>query len=314
MRGIAAAVVLSLTPAAGVAAPSRPAAIPTASRLDGVWTNASYTTLQRPRALHSLVVAPQDAAAYEATLRAHHGVAAPPSDTVGQIDSEFSDSGDGLARIRGEIRSSWITQPEDGRVPYTDEAKRRLRFGLPDLFDNPEDLSASDRCLFSNGSAPPQMSTMETNLFQIVQTADTVAIVSEKNHAVRLIEIASTRPPARRPPSWTGNSIGRWEGSTLVVETRDFREPLVDRFFFSYSSRAVIEERLSRTSADTIAYTFKVHDPAMFKSDWTGEEVFRATKGRVFEFACHEGNYSLENMLRGGRREALAGPDAPPRR
>lgn len=269
--------------------------------LDGVWTNASYTRLQRPRTLPSLVATPEQARAYEAPLRAHHGVSAPPDDKTGQIDSEFSDSGDGLARIRGEIRTSWITDPADGRVPYTEEAKRRLGFGRPAPDDDPEDLSASDRCTFSNGSAPPQMSSMDTNLFQIVQTPSQVAIVSEKNHGVRLIEIAAARRP-HTPPTWTGDSIGRWDGASLVVETRGFREPLVDRFFFTYSNAAVIEERFTRTGPDEILYAFTVHDPTMYTRDWRGEEVFKASRQRMFEFACHEGNYSLPNILAGARR------------
>lgn len=306
---LAASVGACLTGPSVADAAGRRAAFPPVARahLDGVWTNASYTRLQRPKSLHALVLSPDEARAYEATLAAHHGVPENPSDTVGQIDSEFGDSGDGLARIHGEIRSSWITDPADGRVPYSDEGKRRMRFGEPDRDDNPEDLDAADRCLFSNGGAPPQMSTMETNLFQIVQTPTRVAFVSEKNHAVRLIEIAPRHRPIETV-SWTGNSVGHWEGATLVVDTRGFRDPLVDRFFVSYSSSAVVEERFTRTSAEEIIYTFKVHDPAMFTRDWSGEEVFKATAGRICEFACHEGNYSLRNILAGARVRDGAGP------
>lgn len=302
-------VVLGLALLRAGGADARGPARPPPGDLDGVWTNASYTRLQRPKSLPSLVLSPDQARSYEATLRAHHGVPSPPDDDVGQVDSEFSDSGDGLARIRGEIRSSWITDPADGRVPYTAEARRRLGAGGPDRRDGPEDLSASDRCLFSNGGAPPQMSAMDTNLFRIVQTPGQVALVSEKNHAVRLIEIADARRPGA-PPTWTGNSIGRWEGATLVVDTRGFRDELVDRFFFTYSRSAVVEERFTRTAPDEILYQFKVHDPAMFTQDWRGEEVFKASSQRMFEFACHEGNRSLPNILAGARLRDRAAPAA----
>jgi hypothetical protein len=285
-----------------------PAAQPT--DLGGIWTNASYTGLQRPKAFKSLVISEAEARVYEATLAPTHGVQPFPDDTLGQVASEFNDSGDHLARIHGEIRTSWIIDPADGRVPYTAEAKRRLRFGEPDLYDNPEDLDDSLRCRYANGSAPPQMSSMDTNLVQIVQTKDYVALYSEKNHDVRIISLNVARDPMR-PPSWSGDSIGHWQGKTLVVETKNFRDDLVDRFFFAYSKAATIEERFTRISPTEILYAFAVNDVTMFSQPWRGEMLFKAAKSPIYEFACHEGNYSLPSILRAARLGRQVQPPPP---
>jgi hypothetical protein len=283
------------------AAPGKasPPKVPT--DLGGVWTNASYTRLQRPKAFKTLVISEAEARAYEATLASTHGVGSFADDSVGQVASEFNDSGDSLARIHGQIRTSWIVDPADGRVPYTEEAKKRLRFGQPDLYDNPEDLDDSLRCRYANGSAPPQMSSMDTNLVQIVQTKDNVVLASEKNHDVRIISLRAARDPLR-PPSWSGDSVGHWEGRTLVVETRNFRDDLIDRFFFVYSKAAVIEERFTRISPTQILYAFKVTDPTLYSQAWRGEMLFTTARGPIYEFACHEGNYSLPSILAAARQ------------
>jgi len=280
------------------------------SDLNGVWTNASYTQLQRPAAFKTLVISEAAAKAYEATLAPTHGVRSFPGDTLGQIASEFNDSGEGLARIHGQIRTSWIVDPEDGHVPYTADAKKRLRFGEPDLYDNPEDLDDSLRCRYANGSAPPQMSSMDTNLVQIVQTKDYVVLSSEKNHDVRIITLRAPRDPLR-PASWSGDSVGHWEGKTLVVETKNFRDSLIDRFFFVYSKAATIEERFTRISPREIFYAFKVTDPSLYSQPWRGEMIFNTARGLMYEFACHEGNYSLPSILRAARQGRQNQPPAP---
>jgi len=286
------------------------------TNLGGVWTNASFTRLERPKAFKTLTISEAEARPYEATLAPTHGVGSFPGDTLGQVESEFNDSGDRLARIHGQIRTSWIVDPADGRVPYTADAKKRLRFGEPDLYDNPEDLDDSLRCRYANGSAPPQMSSMDTNLVQIVQTKANVVLFSEKNHEVRIISLKGSRDPFR-PASWSGDSVGRWDGKTLVVETRNFRDSLIDRFFFTYSNAATVEERFTRISPTEILYAFKVTDPTLYTQPWRGEMLFTATKGPIYEFACHEGNYSLPSILRAARQgrqvqpPALAKPPAP---
>ncbi len=292
-------------------APAAPAAKPApAGDLTGLWTNASYTKLQRPKTFKSLVVSPDEARAYETSVAKHHGVTAFGEDTVGQLDSEFNDSGDGLARIDGQIRSSWIVDPASGRIPYTPAGRKLLGLDDDDRYDNPEDLDASARCMTGNGSAPPQTSAMDSNELQIIQTPTEVLLASEKNHDIRIIHLNQPRDP-HRPASWAGESIGHWEGATLVVDTRGFREPVVDRFFLAYTKDAVIEERFTRTSPTQIRYLFTVTDPAVFSQPWRGEMVFNATTKPIYEFACHEGNYSLPSILRAARLGRQTPPKPP---
>ncbi|CAN5384389.1 hypothetical protein BH09PSE2_BH09PSE2_18110 [soil metagenome] len=281
---------------------ARPEA-PSTTDIEGLWTNASYTRLQRPKKLKSLVMTPDEAKVYEATLTKYHGVPSNPMDHLGQNDSEFPDSGEGLAKIRGQLRTSWIVSPADGRVPYTAEAKARLHIGDPDFeesFDNPEDRPDGERCISSNGDSPPQMSEQDANLVQIVRTKDHVAIYSEKNHEFRIIPLTTVRTP-NQPPSWAGNSIGRFEGATLVVETQGFRREVMDRDFFFHSGDAKVTERFTRTGPGELLYEFTVVDPKTFTQPLRGEELFRATKGPIYEYTCHEGNYSLPSIMKAAR-------------
>ena len=293
---------IGAAPAAAAHRAAPPARL-TAGDLEGLWTNASYTRLQRPKKLKSLVLTAAEAKAYEATLAKFHGVPDNPMDELGQNESEFPDSGDGLAKIRGQLRTSWIVSPSDGRVPYSAEAKARLHIGDPDWeegYDNPEDRPDGERCISSNGDAPPQISEQDSNLLQIVRTKDHVAIYSEKNHEFRIIRLTTQRNP-NQPPSWAGDSIGHWEGATLVVETQNFRRPNMDRDFFFHSGDAKVVERFTRTSATEIVYEFTVTDPKTFIQPLRGEELFRATRGPIFEYTCHEGNYSLPSILKAAR-------------
>ena len=261
--------------------------------------------MQRDKAHPSLIFTPEEAREREAKLAASHGVPIPKEDEVGQGESEFPESGDGFSRIRGQIRASWIVSPSDGRVPYRPEVRARLR-AAPELFDNPEERPTSERCLSSNGSSPPQVPQQDANLVQIVQTRDHLAIVSEKNHDVRVFPIGAPRDP-RQPASWSGDSVARWEGRTLVVETQNFREKQLDRDFFFHSGAAKITERFTRVSPTELFYEFTVVDPAFLIQPLRAEMLFKAAEGPLFEYACHEGNYSLPTILQAarlGRQEA----------
>ncbi len=289
---------------------ARAAAHPGRPDLEGVWTTASYTQLQRPRGVGPLVLTPEEARAYEAKVAPTHGVVLPGKDVVGQLDSEFSDSGDGLARIRGQARTSWIVAPADGRLPFTPAG--RAYWERKPAFDGPEDRPPAERCLSGPGSSPPQLSTQDANLLEIVQTPSWVGLRSEKNHDMRLIALDRRRDP-RQPASWAGDSIGRYEGPTLVVETQGFRSGVVDRLFLVHSSEAKVVERFTRVSPGEIAYSFTLMDPMMFTQPVQGEMVFRRTAGPIYEFACHEGNKSLVNVLTAARlgRQGPARPPAP---
>jgi hypothetical protein len=314
-RSLLAAAVLA---GAGPAARARAADRPTKGReLTGVWTNASYTRLERPSALKSLVVSPSEAEAFEAPRRALNGALMTPEDVVGQATSEFPENGPGLARIRGEIRSSWIVEPKDGRIPWTDEARKRLRLGEKPVedFDNVEARPTEERCLTAAGAGAPILNSYDTNLIQIVETRDNVVIVSEKNHDARVVRLADRAAfvPSPGVSGWLGASYGRWEGGVLLVETTGLRPGLTKIASGLWlSDRARVVERFTRTSADEIHYVFDVEDPTLFKGPLRGEMPFRRTDGQIFEFACHEGNYSLPSMLSAARQGNQGAPAAPP--
>jgi hypothetical protein len=294
---------------ARTAKPAAPDAGKGAHDLTGTWTNAWYTKLERPKKLKTLAVTAAEAEAYEKPRRALHGeLLDRVHDELGQNESEFPDNGPGLARIRGEIRGSWITDPADGRIPWTDAAKKRLYINVdaPDVYDNVENRDTDERCLTSSSATAPLVNTHDANVIEIVQTPDAVVLVGEKIHEARIIHIArpgEPDPTAGALPGWTGVSVGRWEGATLVVETTRLRPgdtKLDDNVYLTEHARVV--ERFTRTGPHEIAYLFEVEDPTLFKQVWRGEQLLRTAEGRMFEYACHEGNYSLPGILAGGQR------------
>lgn len=284
--------------------------VPAPADLTGVWTNAWYTHLQRPKAFKSLIVTPEEAEAYEQPRHALHGDLNDPHDQLGQATSEFPDQGPGLARIGGQIRSSWIVDPPDGRIPWTDAAKARLPITREpvELLDNVENRDTDERCLTTTDGAAPLLNSHDGNVVQFVQTPGWLAIVGEKNHELRLARIVGAGEPRPSPGAdprlrdWQGESIGHWEGATLVIETYGLRPgatKLDDNIYFSETTR--ITERLTRTGPGEIAYGFTVEDPALFTRPWRAEMVFRPEPRGIFEYACHEGNYSLPGILRAAR-------------
>ena len=285
-----------------------------APELGGLWSNNSLTQLERDDAFKTLVPSEAEARAYEAK---HLGKPPDnPDDTVGGAESEFWETNVGLARIRGQLRTSWITSPADGKYPYTVAAKaahkaRRERRKVD--FDGPESRSLDERCLETSASGPPLTNGGYNDNYQLVQTKDQVAILAEYMHDVRVVRLD---PGARHPPAgvrrWMGDSIGRWEGDTLVVETTNFMPPEYGAQMGDLSSDQTVVERFTRTGPGELSYAFRVTSPSEFVQTLSGEMVLRAAKGPIYEFGCHEGNYALPNILLGARRsEAQAAPAAP---
>jgi hypothetical protein len=298
--------------------------------LQGIWNNSSLTMLQRPPMFKNLVASDQEAAMMEAGFRKMAGDlistapidpklgAPPPVDEAPQ--SDYIEMDLHLASIAGQRRTSWIVEPADGRVPFNDAAKqaRVADAAAPEKFDNPEDRDTMERCLQAIGTpeGPPMMNTGFNANYQILQTKDEVAILVEMNHAVRTIRLSDRRhlPDAIQP--WMGDSVGWWEGDTLVVETTNLNPKGAHVFSlgggFGYSPKARITERFTRTSPSEILYQFSVNDPATFTQVFKGEMPMRAAKGPIYEYACHEGNYSLPNILAGARvQEKNPPPKAP---
>ena len=287
--------------------------------LQGVWTNVSLTTLFRSPQFktNSISVAEaerlerQRAASMAASLRPTdpNAPAPPAGGNVGGYNSFYGDSGDRLAFIKGEYRTTWVVDPPIGKPPYSEKGQQAFTKALAfarETFDGPEARPIPERCIVGFGSTggPPMINVLYNNTYQIVQTPDAVMILVEMNHDARVIRMNGKRLPENIRP-WLGDSIGRWEGDTLVVETSNFNpgESLRSNFnqTLFMSQNAKVTERFTRISDREIFYEFSVDDPEVFSQVWRGEMVFNATPGPVYEYACHEGNYALPGILAGAR-------------
>ncbi len=238
---------------------------------------------------------------------------------VGGYNLFWIERGAGAFKIDGAWRTSVIIDPTNGRYPpLTPEAvkgaqaRAKLRqkntgkaWWLDAEFDqgpydNPEQRPLAERCLLGFGSAggPPLLPVLYNNLKRIVQTEDNVMIFAEMVHDARIVRTnAEHEPPYIR--RWMGDSIGRWEGDTLVVDTTNFN----DTPALSGASRNLhVVERFTRIDADTLIYRFTVEDPSVWTAPWTGEYVWPTTDKRVYEYACHEANYSFLGIMRGARQ------------
>lgn len=296
--------VASLFAASALAGPRAP--VVARPDLEGVWSNRSLTSLERRPAFRALTLSESEARALEQRFDGRPMI---PGDDTGQLDTEWWEAGQALARIDGQVRTSWIVEPEDGRLPYNDAGLRRLAAAMGanlTAFDGPEARPATERCLMGIGSSngPPILNAAYNANYRIVQTPDHVVIVSEMVMDARIIPLRP-RPPlpeAMRP--WTGDPTGRWEGETLVVETRGlhpgaaWRMPI--RLYLSKDARVV--ERFTRVAPDALRYDFTVDDPATYTRPWRAEMILRPATTPMFEYACHEGNYSMSGALAGARR------------
>jgi len=264
----------------------------------GVWSFNSMTRLERPVDIAALVLSEEDA-------RRRRPAPLLPNDSVGTGETESYDAfGLDWARMGGEIRSSWLIEPANGRLPYRPDYDARSR--VPSNNDNPEGRSTYERCLMVPQGGPPMLNASYNNHLQFVQTRDHVVIGLEANHEVRIIRLTGAAQPAS-PPQWMGDSVGRYEGDTLVVETTRFSPSHSDRRAASgrvyMSPAARVTERFTRISASQIRYEFRVEDPTVFTQTWRGEIPLTFTAEPTFEYACHEGNYGLANILSGARFE-----------
>ena len=232
------------------------------------------------------------------------------------------------------VARSIVIEPASGRVPPLTAAARARQAaqrsqptsdqaensGAGDVgletaagaYDDPERRPLAERCLlgFGSTSGPPALPNyFYNNLHQIVQTKDTVMILTEMNHDVRVVRL-NARHVAPQLRSWMGDSIGWWEGDTLVVETTNF----TDKTRFRGSTDALkVTERFSRLDARTLLYRFTVEDPATWAQPWTGEYTWPATDDLMYEYACHEANYAMANILRGARQREADAKKAPSR-
>jgi hypothetical protein len=311
--------------------------------LQGNWTNATITPLERMRPNTPLVISEEAAIDDETKTRNAIEAREAPSDpnrsappvggelrkspnaeptylervwqggagVVGGYNSFWVDPGDRVLRVDGQARSSILIDPPTGRVPgYTDAARARMakaaevRKSQGGEFDHPELRPLAERCMtsFGNNAGPPMLPNyFYNNSYTIVQSKDTVVILTEMVHDARVVRINGTHPPAAMR-SWFGDSIGRWEGDTLVIETTNFHP---NHGFRGSWENLKVTERLSRKDARTINYRWTVEDPDTFTAPFTGELVFNAMAPgeMVYEYACHEANYGLEGVMSGARAQ-----------
>ena len=203
-------------------------------------------------------------------------------------------------KLTGDRRSSLIVDPPDGRIPLTAATRartaERAARNNAGMFDDPEALSLVDRCILGFNSGPPMISGTYNNNLQIVQTPGYVVIFNEMVHNARII------PTDGRPhgtlPQWTGDSRGRWEGDTLVVETVNFKR---ETSLQGSTAGTHLVERFTRVDPKTINYQFTVTDPVVYTRPWTAVMPLRAMDEQLFEYACHEANYGMTGILRGAR-------------
>ena len=238
---------------------------------------------------------------------------------VGGYNGFWLDPGNRVIRIDGVARSSIIVDPPNGRLPpLTADAKQRAAERAAMMksvgeFDGPEVRSLSDRCILSFGSnaGPPMLPNyFYNNNYTIVQTRDHVLIMTEMVHDVRIIRLNAEHAPAQIRP-WFGDSIGHWEGDTLVVETTNIHPTQLAQSsplgpYRGNSSQMKVTEWFTRTGPDVLLYRFSVEDPGTFTASYTGELPFNRINETIYEYACHEGNYALPGILAGAREQERA--------
>ena len=293
--------------------------------LSGTYDVSTLTPMERPEELgKKLVLSEEDAAEIAERQRQRRAERNAPSDpergappeggSVGGYNNVYIDNGDGAFQISGQWRTSILVDPPNGRyplrVPGAPARRGRtpnpgtafwLEAGLdsPGPYDNMEQRPYAERCILSFGSTsgPPMLPALYNNHKRIVQTEDTIMILIEMVHDARIIRMNAQHDPPEIK-KWLGDSIGWWEGDTLVVETTNFVDPPA---FRQGSGSMTVTERFSMESADALIYTFTVDDPTVWSAPFTGEYAWPRSPNKVFEYACHEANYALQGIMKGAR-------------
>jgi hypothetical protein len=273
--------------------------------LQGIWSNATVTPLERPAELAGKATfTAEEAAAYEKQAVDRNNVDRRPSDAEADVARGYNNFWyDRGTKAVGTRRTSLIVDPADGRVPaLTPEAQKRFQERQAWLqehaTDGPEGRSLGERCLLWATAGPPMLPGPYNNVFQIVQTRQQVVILNEMIHNARIVPLDGSPHIANNIRQWMGDSRGHWDGNTLVVDTTNFS----DQYSFRGSDRNLhLIERFTRTSPDSLLYEFTVDDPTAFTKPWTAQIAVNKTQGPIFEYACHEGNYAMTDILAGAR-------------
>ena len=283
--------------------------------LQGIWTNVTITPLQRPLQFEGKdVLTAEEAAAFEQVTAERRVDGPPPPGNPGTYNQHWFDRG---TKVVGDRRTSLIIDPPDGRIPWRAEAEQANANRDPgrgrEYWNSHTDLDTGERCI-TDGL--PHVPWVYNNNYQIFQSPGYIAIIHEQYNERRIIPLDGRPHVDGDIDQWFGDSRGHWEGNTLVIETTNFSDRTSDRWANQW--RAVrptlhLAERFRRVDAQTIDYRFTVTDPTTFTQPWTAvapmngdQEAMGATVGRLFEYACHEGNYAVENVLAGARAQDRA--------
>ena len=291
--------------------------------LQGYWTNSSQTPLIRPEELGEKGFLTEAEASdveqgwrdrYDISSQAADPERAPPTDGNADLgyNSFWWDPRSDAIQLDGQYRTSIIVDPPNGQIPYLEGDRPqnglrdqwRARPGV-ESFDAHELRPLGERCLltFGSGSGPPMLPILYNSNYQIVQTQDHVMILVEMVHDARIIPIGKNHHSTKFE-KWMGDSVGYWEGDTLVVKTQNFHS---QQSFRGSSGQLVITERFSLQNEGKIKYAFTLEDPLSYRQPWTGEIAMnRKLPGEhMYEYACHEGNYAFHGIMAGARRQEL---------
>jgi hypothetical protein len=302
-------VVVTLAPLALAGQSQRSSAVPKTPDgvpdLQGFWTNNSYVPLERPQNVTKEFYTKEEAKEV-AQGRAEREAEQTEPGTVADVHYDFTQFGldRSQTRLTENLRTSIIVDPPNGRMPpVTPEGQKRQaaraaeRKAQGGQYDRVQNIVMGSRCIYQN-AGPPMLPPGYNPAYQIVQGTGYVMILIENHHDVRIIPTDGRPHAPEQIRSFLGDSRGRWEGNTLVVETRNFNDKTAWR---GSSENMRVIERFTRVSDDEMKYEFTVHDPATWETPWSGEMPFVKINGPIFEHACHEGNYGITNTLAGVR-------------
>ncbi len=279
--------------------------------LQGMWTNTTTTPMERPADLSGKPVLTDQERTELDQRAAQRQDRRPPPGNTGAYNSFWLEGG------KASKRTSLVVDPADGRLPYTPEGRKRAEAFAATIngngtADSWEDRNVYERCI-TRGLPGAMMPGFYNHNYHILQTPGYVVLLVEMIHDARVIPLDGRAHVGQNIRQWLGDSRGRWEGKTLVVETTNFTDKISDRGLtvFGTSKNVRLVERFTRVDADTIDYQFTVDDGTAFTKPWTAAIPMTKIDGPLFEYACHEGNYGLQDILRGARIQE-SGPSGAP--
>ena len=274
--------------------------------LQGIWSNATITPLERPRELAGKhFFTEQEATGYEKRILQESNKDRRDGDREADVGRAYNDAWwDRGTKVVPTRRTAMVVDPADGRVPpLTPAAQQREAARIEALrrpARGPEDRGLPERCIQWPTAGPPMLPSAYNNNYQILQTPGYVVILIEMIHDVRIIPLDGRPHLASNMRQWLGDSRGHWEGDELIVDTTNFTEKAP---FRGSDQNLHLIERFKRIDAETILYQFTVEDPTAFTKPWSGEAPLTRTIGPIYEYACHEGNYGMTNILSGARAD-----------